>query len=87
MPWADTVTIKMVGVSNADAKEMIHSMEKRQTALMMRGLIMDTPVRSTNNMISQLWTDITEEKEFQKERKRIREMQDRHFKEKGGEKE
>ena len=44
-----TVTIRMVGASNADAKETIHSMEKRQTALMMRGLIMDTPARSMNN--------------------------------------
>ena len=33
-------------------------------------------------MIPKLWTDITEEKEFQKERERIREIQNRHFKEK-----
>ena len=32
-------------------------------------------------MIPKLWTDLSE-KEFQKERKRIREIQDRHFKEK-----
>ena len=42
----------MVGVSNADAKETIRFMEKRRTALMMRGRIMDTPARSTNNDIA-----------------------------------
>ena len=42
----------MVGASNAGAKEIIRSMEKRRTAPMMRGLIMDTPARSTNNMIN-----------------------------------
>ena len=34
-------------------------------------------------MIPKLWTDLSE-KEFQKERKRIREIRDGHFKEKGG---
>ena len=37
-------------------------------------------------MISQLWTDLSE-KEWQEECKRIRELQDRHFREKGDEKE
>ena len=37
-------------------------------------------------MIPVLWTDLSEE-EFQKERKRVREIQDRHFKEKKEEKE
>ena len=37
-------------------------------------------------MIPVLWTDLSEE-EFQKERKRIREIQDKHTKEKGSEKE
>ena len=32
-------------------------------------------------MILRLWTDLSEE-EWQKERERIREIQDRHFKEK-----
>ena len=32
-------------------------------------------------MIPVLWTDLSE-KEFQEERKRIREIQDRHFREK-----
>ena len=35
-------------------------------------------------MIPKLWTGLSE-KEWQEERKRIREMQDRHFREKGGE--
>ena len=38
-------------------------------------------------MIPVLWTDLTEEKEFQKERKRIREIQDRHTKQKEDKKE
>ena len=33
-------------------------------------------------MTPQLWTELSE-KEWEKERKRIREIQDRHFKEKG----
>lgn len=37
-------------------------------------------------MIPILWTDLSE-KELQKERERIREIQDRHFREQGGEKE
>ena len=37
-------------------------------------------------MIPQLWTQLNEE-DWQKERKRIREMQDRHFREKGDGKE
>ena len=37
-------------------------------------------------MIPILWTDLSE-KEWQEERKRIREIQDKHFREKGGEKE
>ena len=44
-----TLTLRMVGASNADAKETIHFMEKRRTAPMMRGVIMDIPARSTNN--------------------------------------
>ena len=35
-------------------------------------------------MISKLWTDLSEE-EGQEERERIREIQDRHFGDKGGE--
>ena len=37
-------------------------------------------------MIPQLWTQLNEE-DWQKERKCIREIQDRHFREKGDEKE
>ena len=37
-------------------------------------------------MIPQLWTDLSE-KEWQKERKRIREIQNGHFKEKEGKRE
>ena len=37
-------------------------------------------------MIPQLWTQLSEE-DWQKERKHIREIQDRHFREKGDEKE
>ena len=35
-------------------------------------------------MTQRLWTDLSE-KEWQEERKRIRELQDRHFREKGDE--